>query len=49
MATLARRESLHFPAREHAKVRLARMLPARLRDRLTRDAMDPSRVRFRER
>ena len=31
MATLRRRESLHFPAREHAKLRLARLLPARLR------------------
>ena len=49
MATLARRETLYFPAREHAKLRLARILPARLRDRMTRDAMDPSRVRFRER
>ena len=49
MATLARRESLDFPAREHAKLRLARLLPARLRDPMTRDAMDPSRVRFRGR
>jgi short-subunit dehydrogenase/catechol 2,3-dioxygenase-like lactoylglutathione lyase family enzyme len=46
MATLARRESLYFPARQHARVRLARLLPARLRDPMTRDAMDPSRVRF---
>ena len=45
MATLRRRESLHFPAREHAKLRLARLLPARLRDPMTRDAMDPGRVR----
>jgi len=44
MATLARRESLHFPAREHAKLRLARLLPARLRDPLTRGAMDLSRM-----
>ena len=49
MATLARRESLYFPAREHARVRLARLLPARLRDPMTRGAMDPGRVRFRER
>lgn len=49
MATLARRENIYFPAREHVRVRLARLLPARLRDRLTRDAMNPSRVRFRER
>jgi short-subunit dehydrogenase len=41
MATLRRRESLHFPAREHAKLRLAGLLPARLRDRLTRRAMNP--------
>ena len=38
-----------FPAREHAKLRLARLLPARLRDPMTRDAMNPSRIRFRER
>jgi short-subunit dehydrogenase/catechol 2,3-dioxygenase-like lactoylglutathione lyase family enzyme len=49
MATLARRESLYFPAREHARVRLARLLPARLRDPMTRGAMNPSRVRFYER
>jgi short-subunit dehydrogenase len=41
MATLRRRETLAFPARQHARVRLAGMLPARLRDQLTRDAMDP--------
>jgi short-subunit dehydrogenase/catechol 2,3-dioxygenase-like lactoylglutathione lyase family enzyme len=41
MATLKRRESLHFPAREHAKLRLARLLPARLRDPMTRRAMNP--------
>ncbi len=40
-ATLARRETLAFPAREYAKVRLAAMLPARLRDPLTRQAMNP--------
>jgi short-subunit dehydrogenase len=49
MATLARRESLYFPARQHARVRLARLLPARLRDRMTRDAMNTSRVPFRAR
>jgi short-subunit dehydrogenase len=42
MATLRRRETLAFPAREYAKVRLAAMLPARIRDRLTREAMSPS-------
>ena len=42
MATLrAARDASHFPAREHAKLRLARLLPARLRDPMTRDAMDP--------
>jgi short-subunit dehydrogenase/catechol 2,3-dioxygenase-like lactoylglutathione lyase family enzyme len=41
MATLERRETLVFPAREHAKLVLARALPGRLRDRLTRDAMSP--------
>jgi short-subunit dehydrogenase/catechol 2,3-dioxygenase-like lactoylglutathione lyase family enzyme len=49
LATLARRESLYFPAHQYARVRLARLLPARLRDRMTRGAMNPSRVRFRER
>jgi short-subunit dehydrogenase/catechol 2,3-dioxygenase-like lactoylglutathione lyase family enzyme len=41
LATLRRRETLAFPAREYAKVRLAAMLPARLRDPLTRAAMNP--------
>jgi short-subunit dehydrogenase/catechol 2,3-dioxygenase-like lactoylglutathione lyase family enzyme len=41
MATLRRRETLHFPALEHAKLRLARALPARVRDRITRQAMNP--------
>ncbi len=41
MATLQRRETLAFPAREYAKVKLASMLPARIRDRLTREAMSP--------
>ena len=41
MATLRRRETLHFPALEHAKLRLARALPARVRDRITRRAMNP--------
>jgi short-subunit dehydrogenase/catechol 2,3-dioxygenase-like lactoylglutathione lyase family enzyme len=40
IATLRRRESLHFPIREHAKLRLARLLPARLRDPMTRRAMN---------
>jgi short-subunit dehydrogenase/catechol 2,3-dioxygenase-like lactoylglutathione lyase family enzyme len=41
MATLRRRETLAFPVREYAKVRLAAILPARIRDRLTRQAMNP--------
>ncbi len=41
LATLRRRETLAFPVRQHARVRMARMLPPRLRDRLTRQAMDP--------
>ncbi len=41
LATLRRRESLHFPVREHLKLRLARLLPARLRDPMTRRAMNP--------
>jgi short-subunit dehydrogenase/catechol 2,3-dioxygenase-like lactoylglutathione lyase family enzyme len=49
MATLRRRETLAFPAREHVKVRLARLLPARLRDPIVRNAMDPGRIGFRER
>ncbi len=40
MATLERRERLGFPAIEHAKTRLASMLPARIRDSLTRRAMN---------
>ena len=49
MATLRRRESLHFPAREHAKLRLARLLPARLRDPMTRRAMNPPEIESRRR
>lgn len=49
MATAARREALYFPVREHARLRLARLLPARLRDQMTRDAMYPSRIPFRGR
>jgi short-subunit dehydrogenase len=41
MATLGRRETLAFPAVEHARLIVARALPARLRDRLTRSAMSP--------
>jgi short-subunit dehydrogenase/catechol 2,3-dioxygenase-like lactoylglutathione lyase family enzyme len=41
MATLKRRETVAFPMREYARVRLAAMLPARLRDPLTRGAMNP--------
>ena len=40
VATLRRRERLGFPAREYARARLAAMLPARLRDPLTRAAMN---------
>jgi short-subunit dehydrogenase/catechol 2,3-dioxygenase-like lactoylglutathione lyase family enzyme len=43
VATLERRERLGFPAVEYAKARLAAMLPARLRDPLTRKAMNPER------
>jgi short-subunit dehydrogenase/catechol 2,3-dioxygenase-like lactoylglutathione lyase family enzyme len=49
LATLRRRESLAFPVREHAKLRLARLLPARVRDPITRNAMDLSRIQSRER
>jgi len=41
LATLERRERLGFPAVEYAKARLAAMLPARIRDPLTREAMSP--------
>jgi short-subunit dehydrogenase len=41
MATLRRRETVAFPGREYARVRLAAMLPPRIRDRLTRQAMNP--------
>lgn len=41
VATLKRRERLGFPAREYARARLAAALPARLRDPLTRSAMNP--------
>jgi short-subunit dehydrogenase len=40
-ATLDRRPTLNFPARERARIELGRFLPARLRDRLAREAMDP--------
>jgi short-subunit dehydrogenase len=43
-ATLERRPTLSFPARERGRIELARFLPARLRDRLTRQAMDPDRL-----
>jgi len=41
MATLKRRERLGFPAIEYARARLASLLPARIRDPLTRGAMNP--------
>jgi short-subunit dehydrogenase/catechol 2,3-dioxygenase-like lactoylglutathione lyase family enzyme len=40
-ATLERRPELSFPATERAKIALARALPPRLRDRLTRSVMRP--------
>jgi short-subunit dehydrogenase len=40
VATLRRRERLGFPAVEYARARLAAMLPARIRDPLTRSAMN---------
>jgi short-subunit dehydrogenase/catechol 2,3-dioxygenase-like lactoylglutathione lyase family enzyme len=40
LATLRRRERLGFPAIEYARARLAAMLPARIRDPLTRSAMN---------
>jgi short-subunit dehydrogenase/catechol 2,3-dioxygenase-like lactoylglutathione lyase family enzyme len=43
VATLERRERLGFPAVEYAKTRLAAMLPARVRDPLTRRAMNVAR------
>jgi short-subunit dehydrogenase/catechol 2,3-dioxygenase-like lactoylglutathione lyase family enzyme len=42
VATLERRERLGFPAVEYAKARIAALLPARLRDPLTRNAMNPT-------
>jgi short-subunit dehydrogenase/catechol 2,3-dioxygenase-like lactoylglutathione lyase family enzyme len=42
VASLGRRERLGFPATEYAKARLAALLPARLRDPLTRAAMSPT-------
>jgi len=41
VASLERRERLGFPAVEYAKARLAALLPPRLRDPLTRKAMNP--------
>ena len=41
MATLRRRDRLGFPAIEYAKARLAAALPARIRDPITREAMNP--------
>jgi len=43
-ATLARRPVLTFPARERVRIAIARLLPAAIRDRLTREAMDPDRL-----
>ncbi len=44
-ATVSRRPELHFPAREHARIRLAKLLPAKLRDRLAREAMNEEAIR----
>jgi short-subunit dehydrogenase/catechol 2,3-dioxygenase-like lactoylglutathione lyase family enzyme len=41
LATLRRREKLGFPRVEYAKARLAALLPARMRDPLTRGAINP--------
>jgi short-subunit dehydrogenase/catechol 2,3-dioxygenase-like lactoylglutathione lyase family enzyme len=41
MATLKRRETLSFPIGERARIGLAKLLPARIRDRLTRQTMNP--------
>jgi short-subunit dehydrogenase/catechol 2,3-dioxygenase-like lactoylglutathione lyase family enzyme len=41
LASLERRPELRFPAGEYAKLRVGRFLPARLRDRLARRAMNP--------
>jgi len=41
LATLRRRQRLAFPMREYARIRLAAALPARIRDPLTRQAMNP--------
>ena len=41
LATLRRRDRLDFPAIEYAKARLAAALPARIRDPITRGAMNP--------
>jgi short-subunit dehydrogenase/catechol 2,3-dioxygenase-like lactoylglutathione lyase family enzyme len=41
VATLRRRDRLGFPAIEYAKARLAAALPARIRDPITREAMNP--------
>jgi short-subunit dehydrogenase/predicted enzyme related to lactoylglutathione lyase len=43
VATLKRRDRLGFPVVEYARARLAALLPARLRDPLTRAAMNPPR------
>jgi short-subunit dehydrogenase/catechol 2,3-dioxygenase-like lactoylglutathione lyase family enzyme len=44
-ATVNRRPELHFPAREHAKIRMGRLLPAKLRDRFAREAMNEEAIR----
>ena len=40
LASLRRRPTLAFPARERAKIAVARILPPLIRDRLVRDLMD---------
>ena len=41
VGSLERRPELRFPSGEYAKLRVGRFLPARLRDRLARQAMNP--------
>ncbi len=44
-ATLKRRPTAHFPARERARIALSKLLPAAVRDRLASAAMDPDVAR----
>ncbi len=42
LATLKRRATVHFPLRERLRIAGGGLLPARLRDHLAKDAMDPA-------